>query len=124
MYDDVNKQRYQSRAVACIYLWIWVVRTIRQMTSEAAAAVTVLAYWNIYFARWRQFAPVGGEVRKPTTLDLTQTLRAACVRVQRGNFCSNRRALHFLVRSASEHARYTLKAARLRLWQVAGEGER
>jgi hypothetical protein len=69
-------------------------------------------------------APIGCEVRKPTTRDLTQTLRLADVRAKQRNYCSDRKALHSIVSGKSEHTRHTLKSARLQLWQVAGEGER
>ena len=42
------------------------------------------------------FAPIRFEVRKPTTLDLTQTLRFPAVSEKRRNYCSNRKALHFV----------------------------
>jgi len=42
------------------------------------------------------FAPIRFEVRKPTTLDLTQTLRFPSVSAKRRNYCSNRKALHFV----------------------------
>jgi len=42
-----------------------------------------------------QFAPIRFEVRKPTTLDLTQTLRFPSVSAKLRNYCSNRKALHF-----------------------------
>src|SRR5262245_29803686 len=124
MHDDVNKERYQSHALACIYLRICVVRTIRQSTGEVTVAVTVLAYWDISFARWRQSLRFDDEGCKPTTLDLTQTQRCAYIRTQRRHYCSNRKALHVAFRRASEHQRQTLRSQRGRLWQVAGEGGR
>jgi hypothetical protein len=61
MDDGVNKEGYQSRKFACIYLWICVFRTIRQWTRESTGVVTVLAYLNISFASGAEVAAIGVE---------------------------------------------------------------
>src|SRR5215216_6093961 len=54
MHAAVNKERCRPREFACIYLWISVVRTIRQWTGErqgASDSLGLLEYIRRYWAK-------------------------------------------------------------------------
>src|ERR1700754_100006 len=77
MHDDVNKERYHSRNLACIYLWICVVRTIRQRIERSGPRRDSLGLLEYIFRLLSRIAAIGVEHAKPTTLDLTHAVLSA-----------------------------------------------
>ena len=88
MNAGVNKERCRPRKFACIYLWISVVRTIRQLRSEFNGGGDSVGLLEYILRLLSPAAAIGVERSKPTTLDLTRTVRARNAVARHREYCS------------------------------------